>query len=162
MKSSFSPKSFTFSSQGKSTPARVKCFTCSNDFNPTATACYLSGLACIWLESNQSIKVRPSFSKFFFHGVDFPVPVRDCIDICIVADLAIGDKIKKISLIKMLNIRVPRIEPCGTPLITFAPELITLQILTQIASHKPAGTVRYPICLKFFYDQVMGEAAKSL
>ena len=57
------------------------------------------------------------------------MPVRDYVDICIVADLAIGDKIKKISLIKMLNIRGPRIEPCGTPLITFAPELITLQIL---------------------------------
>ena len=47
----------------------------------------------IWLESNRSIKVRPSFSKvFFFQDVYFPVPVRDCVIICIVVDLAMSAK----------------------------------------------------------------------
>ena len=39
--------------------------------------------------------MRPSFSKVFFQGVDFPVPVRDRVIICIVVDLAMSDKIDK-------------------------------------------------------------------
>ena len=40
--------------------------------------------------------MRPSFLKSYFQGVDFPVPVRDRVIICIVVDLAMSDKIKDI------------------------------------------------------------------
>ena len=85
------------------------------------------------VKSNQSIKVRSSIYRFFLKSVDFPLPVRDCVIICIVVDLALADKIclkNVIYIKKKVNIRGPRLEPCGTPLIFFAHELTALQSLT--------------------------------
>ena len=156
MKSSSTPKSFTFSSQGISTPARVKCFTCSNDLTPTATAWNYQDLPAFgWYQTSRS-RWGHLFQSYFFQDVDFPAPVRDWVIICIVVDLAVSDKIENI-IHKNVKYQRPQDRALCDSLDYFCPwanhhpNFNSLGSIGKIASHKPAATVRYPIRFKFFF-----------
>ena len=84
------------------------------------------------VKSNQSIKVRSSIYRFFLKSVDFFLPVRDCVIICIVVDLALADKIclKNVIYIKKSKYQRPKVGALWDSINFFAHELTALQSLT--------------------------------